>query len=104
MNINKYIEKHSKINDDKKGKLSITLCVPLKKEITYARELSEDSEHVKLGSQDIALYLEHKGYKNLKVIETHSIDNKHPRGLNATWVFKYANQKVARKRKTSSEK
>ena len=103
MNINKYIEKYSKINDDKKGKLSITLCVPLKKEITYARELSEDSEHVKLGSQDIALYLEHKGYKNLKVIETHSIDNKHPRGLNATWVFKYTSQNT-RKRKTPSEK
>ena len=104
MNINEYIEKYSQIKKDK-TQLTITMCVPKQKEILYIWQENDDSNrHMIIDERQIAEFLKLKGYQGLKVLQGASINNRHPKALTATWIFKYKMSKPTRKTKTTNEK
>jgi|TARA_R100001594_G_scaffold61412_1_gene95604 hypothetical protein len=103
MNINEYIEKYSEIKKSK-TQLTITMCVPRQKEILYVWQENDNSnKHMIIDERQIASFLESKGYQGLKVAQTAGINNKHPRALTATWIFKYKTLKSVKRQKTSEK-
>ena len=105
MNISEYIEKYSKIIEEQ-NVVEVVMCVPPRKSVDFKWQESDDSIHFKVNNKIMVAFLDSKGYNNLVVLQSSSIDNKHPNGLTATWVFEYEDQKTKskkRKRKPSSE-
>jgi hypothetical protein len=105
MNIDEYIEKYSKITEEQ-NLVEVIMCVPPRKLVDFKWQESGDSVHFKVNSKTMISFLNSKGYNNLVVLQNSSIDNKHPNGLTATWVFEYEQKQTKlkkRKRKPSSE-
>ena len=104
MNINEYIKKYITIEDNGKGELSVSMSVPPMKIVEWAWQEGVETKRWRINQSDIKKYLDTLDYENLSTTpQPYTIDNKHPRGLKKTWVFKYKKTK-SRKRKTSSEK
>jgi hypothetical protein len=89
MNINEYIEKYSKIEIDKKeGKVTITMCVPPRLVVELKSQECEESKVRRVQTIDVNKFLSEK--KKLNIVSSDnmdSINNSHPNGLTATWVF-----------------
>ena len=107
MNINEYIEKNSVLKRDD-GKLTLTMCVAPIKIVDFAWQESDATKHFKINTKQVLAYLSLKGYNNITPVERASIDNKHPRGLTATWVFETpvqesSNRKSKRTKRKSAE-
>tara|TARA_R100000008_G_C3580725_1_gene168350 strand:+ start:959 stop:1306 length:348 start_codon:yes stop_codon:yes gene_type:complete len=102
MNINEYIEKNCKLETENDGVVSITMCVPQLKYSTTIQDDSMETVHIKIRTSDMHAYLESKGYKNVVIEQTATIDNKHPKALTATWKFKTEVKKPKRKLQKST--
>ena len=87
MNIIEYIEKNCKLETENDGVVSVTMCVPRLKHSTTIQDDSMETMRIKIRTSDIHAYLESKGYNNVVIKQTATIDNKHPKALTATWKF-----------------
>ena len=89
MNINEYIEKYSEIEVNKKeGKVIVTMCVPPRLVVELKSQECEESKVRRVQTIDVNKYLSQN--KKLKITSADSIDrinNSHPNGLTATWIF-----------------
>lgn len=89
MNINEYIEKYSEIEIDKKeGKVVVTMNVPPRLVVELKSQECEESKVRRVQTIDINKYLSQN--KKLKITSAGSVDsinNSHPNGLTATWIF-----------------
>ena len=97
MNINEYIEKHSKIEYTKeKNVFTFHICVPLKK---------EGEKHWVINTPHVLEYLYSvKKIKSVSVLEIGStIVNSHPDGLVSNWLFVDNNKKTTKSKKTNKE-
>jgi hypothetical protein len=105
MNINNYIEKNDVIIEDNNGFLKITLKVAPIAIVEYAWQENEDTKHYKVRTTHMVEYLSTKGYNDISVVQHGGTDNKHPKGLTSTWVFKLPIKKTTKRTKRkSSEK
>ena len=106
MNINEYNEKNSVLNEQSSNKLTLTMCVAPIKVVEYKWQEDEDTQHFKIKTKDVVAYLCSKGYENVIPVNYNTIDNKHPSGLTATWVFKVkqssSNKKTSKRTKTKT--
>jgi len=108
MNTLEYINKNCKLNTDNTGTISVTMCVSLIKTVGHSAEENEETMRVKIRTSDVVAYLQSKGYSDIAIVTTGTIDNRHPKALTATWEFKAAKKKRAsqknRKTHTKNEK
>tara|TARA_A100001515_G_scaffold96051_1_gene77052 strand:+ start:3206 stop:3502 length:297 start_codon:yes stop_codon:yes gene_type:complete len=97
MNINDYIEKHSKLEHTKeKNVFTFHICVPLKK---------EGEKHWVINTPHVLEYLSSvKKIKSLSILQIGStIINDHPDGLVSNWVFVDVSKKPTKNKKTNKE-
>ena len=89
MNINEYIEKYSEIEVNKKeGKVIVTMCVPPRLVVELKSQECEESKVRRVQTIDVNKYLsQNKKLKITSADNVDSINNSHPNGLTATWIF-----------------
>ena len=89
MNINEYIEKYSEIEVNKKeGIVIVTMCVPPRLVVELKSQECEESKVRRVQTIDVNKYLsQNKKLKITSVGSVDSINNSHPNGLTATWIF-----------------
>jgi len=103
MNINEYIEKHSKVDIDKKaGLVTVTMEVPPRKEITYKHQECEASQRVKVRTGDVREYLTNSGMEILSVQKSDSVNNS--RKLTARWEYNITPAVKKKKNKKNNRK
>jgi hypothetical protein len=96
MNIIEYINKNCKLNTEKNGVVSIAISASLLKSSSTIQDVSAETTRIKIRTSDVYAYLESKGYNNISIVQTATLDNKHPKALNAVWKFKAS--KAAKKK------
>tara|TARA_R100001082_G_scaffold74076_2_gene42722 strand:+ start:262 stop:660 length:399 start_codon:yes stop_codon:yes gene_type:complete len=94
MNINEYIEKYSKIvYDEEERNLEIIMCAPPRKVVEHKWQESVDTKRIKIDTKTIIKYLTTKGYDYVTLVKNDTLDNSHPKGVTAHWIFKTRYQK-----------
>tara|TARA_A100001515_G_scaffold115055_1_gene96590 strand:- start:486 stop:884 length:399 start_codon:yes stop_codon:yes gene_type:complete len=94
MNINEYIEKYSKIVcDEEKRSLELIMCVPPRKIVEFKWQEGNDTKRVKIDTKKVIEYLDTKGFRDMSLVKSDTLDNSHPKGLTAHWIFKTPYQK-----------
>ena len=105
MNINEYIQKNDIVIEEENDLLKVTLKVAPISIVEYSWQENEDTKHHKVRTTHMVEYLSSKGYNDITVVQRGSTDNKHPRGLESTWIFKLTtNKTIKRARRKSSQK
>jgi hypothetical protein len=97
MNIIEYINTNCKLNTEQNGVVSITISAPPLKSSSTIQDVSAETTRIKIRTSDVYAYLESKGYNNINIVQTATIDNKHPKALNAVWKFKATKKKAVLK-------
>ncbi len=100
MNINEYIEKYIEINEEGND-INVYMSVPPRKVVIYEWQEDEDTKQKIVNGGDIERYLNKKGYKDITITFSQTINNAHHNGLKARWAFKKTKK---RKTKTIKEK
>ena len=105
MNINEYIQKNDIIIEEQNNLLIVKLKVPPISIVEYSWQENDNTRHYKVKTKHIVEYLSNKGYNDIIVVQHGGIDNKHSRGLESTWIFKFStHKKHKRTRQKSSQK
>ena len=76
MNTLDYINKNCKLNTDKTGTISVTMCVSLIKTVVHTAEENEETMRVKIRTSDVVAYLQSKGYSDIAIVKTGTISGK----------------------------
>ena len=104
MNMNKYIQKNDIVIEEKGNLLIVTLKVAPISIVEYSWQENDDTKHYKVRTTHMVEYLSNKGYNDITVVQHGGIDNKHPRGVESTWIFKLPTIKTnKRTRRKSSQ-
>jgi len=106
MNTIEYIKNNCKLEKQNSGVISVTMCVSPIKYIDSTQDASSEMEHIKIRTSDVVAYLQSKGYTNISIVQTATIDNKQPKALTATWKFQTEKKRptAQRTKKVRTEK
>lgn len=103
MTNNEYIKTYSNIELDG-NTVTVTLCVPPRKVVTFTHQESEETKHVAIFTEHVIIYLGSIGMTDISVLQPASTNNNHPRALTATWVFSAKQAPSRSRRKTTKTK